>query len=562
MASVQTRLAGDALAAESLGMTHAPAAPAVPTTRSAAAAGTARWQGAFTAALIAASLGLASCGGGGGGSPPPAACPSPPPAPTVQATLSDGTLYSTSATAALNACAVEAAAATSHSITLSGTPLAYTATAGHLVARDPATNAEEASFFYVAYTADHADATTRPITFFYNGGPGSASIWLHLGSFGPKRLVTGDPATNAPTPFPLVDNAETLLDVSDLVFVDAIGTGYSEAISPNNNQSFWGVDKDAAAFRDFVVRYLAANGRNASPKFLFGESYGTTRSGVLAHLLETAGVPLKGIVLQSSVLNYATNCDQVNITVSCAGYVPTYGEVGAYYSLTNPVPTDSDSYAALMRSFTATTYDPALSAWLTSHTAPSTSLTTQLQNLTGLAASQWQANLNIPPGTFQYNLLPGKLIGRYDGRVSAPLGSALASEGDPSSTFISAQFGAAIGNYLRNSLQYSNPSTYVTLSNAINTWDFSHDGSGVPDVIPDLAAALALNPSMKVLSVNGYHDLATPFHQTERDLARLGANPNISIKVYDGGHMTYLDDTSRVKEHADVRAFYQAALSQ
>lgn len=524
----------------------------------------AHWPGALAAVLAVASIGLASCGGGGGGggSAAPAACPSPPPAPLVQDSLNDGTLYSTSSSAALNTCAVEAAAATKHSITLGGTPLAYTATTGHLVARDPSSNAEEASFFYVAYTADGADPATRPVTFFYNGGPGSASIWLHLGSFGPKRLVTGDPATNAPTPFPLVDNAETLLDVSDLVFVDAIGTGYSEAISPNTNQTFWGVDQDAAAFRDFVVRYLAANGRNASPKFLFGESYGTTRSGVLAHLMETAGVSLKGVVLQSSVLNYATNCDQVNITVSCGGYLPTYGEVGAYYSLTNPAPADSDAYAAQMRSFTASTYDPALSAWLTSRTPPSASLAMQLQNLSGLAASQWQSQMNVAPGTFQYNLVAGKLIGRYDGRVSAPLGSALASQGDPSSTFISAQFAAAIGPYLSNTLKYSNASSYVTLSNAINTWNFSHDGNGVPDVIPDLAAAMAQNPALKVLSVNGYHDLATPFHQTERDLARLGSNPNITVKNYDGGHMTYLDDTSRVKEKADVRAFYQAALSR
>jgi carboxypeptidase C (cathepsin A) len=512
--------------------------------------------------LAVASIGLASCGGGGSSPPAPAACPSPPPAPVVQDSLTDSTMYSTSASASLSACAVEAAAATKHSITLGGTPLAYTATVGHLVARDPATNAEEASFFYVAYTADSADPATRPVTFFYNGGPGSASIWLHLGSFGPKRLVTGDPATTAPTPFPLVDNAETMLDVSDLVFVDAIGTGYSQAISPNTNQTFWGVDKDAAAFRDFIVRYLAANGRNASPKFLFGESYGTTRTGVLSHLMETAGVSLKGIVLQSSVLNYATNCDQVTTTVSCAGYVPTYGEVGAYYALTNPVPTDSDTYAAQMRSFTSSTYDPALSLWLASRTPPSASLATQLQNLTGLAASQWQTKLNIDPGTFQSNLVAGKLIGRYDGRVSAPFGSALASEGDPSSTFISAQFGTAIGSYLSNTLHYTNASSYVTLSNAINTWNFSHDGKGVPDVVPDLAAAMALNPALKVLSVNGYHDLATPFHQTERDLARLDPNPNISIKVYDGGHMTYLDDGSRVKEKADVRAFYQSLLSR
>lgn len=518
----------------------------------------ARRQGALAAALIATLIGLASCGGGGTSAPPTTL----PPLGTGENELADATTYSTAPGASLPAGVTEAAAVTKHSIVLNGSTLAYTAKAGHLVARDPASNAEEASFFYVAYTADGADPATRPVTFFYNGGPGSASIWLHLGSFGPKRLVTGDPATNAPTPFPLVDNAESLLDVSDLVFVDAIGTGYSEAIAPNTNQTFWGVDKDAAAFRDFVVRYLAVHGRAASPKFLFGESYGTTRTGVLAHLMETAGVSLKGFVLQSSVLNYGTNCDQNGFGVSCAGYLPTYGEVGAYYLLANPVPTDSGAYAAQMRSFSTTTYEPALAPWLTSRTAPPATLYQQLQDLTGFPISRWQTNLNVGPGIFQFNLVSGKLIGRYDGRVSAPFGTFLASEGDPSSTFISSQFGAAIGPYLANTLRYSNGSSYVTLSNAINTWDFHHDGVGLPDVVPDIAAAMALNPSLKVLSVGGYHDLATPFFQTEKDLSRLGATPNITVKVYDGGHMTYLDDASRAKEKADVRSFYQSALTQ
>lgn len=516
----------------------------------------ARWQGALTAALIA----LAACGGGGGGSAP-APTPPPPPGPGETA-LADSTVYSTAAGASLPDGVVEAAAVTKHTIALNGSTLAYTATAGHLVARNPQSNAPEAAFFYVAYTADGADPATRPVTFFYNGGPGSASIWLHLGSFGPKRLVTGDPATTAPTPFPLVDNAQTLLDTSDLVFVDAIGTGYSEAIAPNTNQSFWGVDADAAAFRDFIVRYVAANGRAASPKFLFGESYGTTRSAVLAQLMETAGVTLHGVVLQSSVLNYGSNCGiNGDRTVHCTGYLPTYGEVGAYYALISPPQPDSDSFAGQLRSYAVGSYDPALTSWIAQHTLPDTTVLTQMQNLTGVPVSRWQSNFNLDPTTFQVNLVPNVLIGRYDARVSAPKGSALASEDDPSSTFISAQFAQAMGSYLRNTLRYDNASTYVTLSNAINTWNFSHDGAGLPDVIPDLASAMTLNPALKVLSVSGYHDLATPFFQTEEDLARLGANPNIAIKVYNGGHMTYLDDNSRPLEKSDLRSFYQQALA-
>jgi len=513
----------------------------------------ARWQGALAAALVA----LAACGGGGGGSTPPDSLP---PLGPGERALDDATVYSTAPGASLPDGVVEAAAVTKDRIALGGSTLAYTATAGHLVARDPLSDAAEASFFYIAYTADGANAATRPVTFFYNGGPGSASIWLHLGSFGPKRLVTGDPATNAPTPFPLVDNAETLLDVSDLVFVDAIGTGYSQAIAPHMNRSFWGVDQDAAAFRDFIVRYLTANGRLASPKFLFGESYGTTRSAVLANLMEAAGVSLNGMVLQSSVLNYGSNCGVTgDQSVSCGGFLPSYGEVGAYHGLTVPAQPDSDGFAAQLRSFTSATYEPALAPWFASQTLPDITVLTQLQNLTGVPTTRWQTQLNLDPTSFQFNLIPNVLIGRYDARVSAPMDSALASEGDPSSTFISSQFAQAIGGYLRSTLRYTNRSSYVTLGNAINSWNFRHDGVDLPDTIPDLAAAMAQNPALKVLSVSGYHDIATPFFQTEKDLARLGANPNIQIRVYDGGHMTYLDDASRVLQKNDLRSFYQQA---
>jgi carboxypeptidase C (cathepsin A) len=502
--------------------------------------------------VIAAALALAlgGCGGGGGGGG--SAGPTPP-------TYFDLTVYSSAASASLPQ-AAELATTTHHQIVVNGAALAYTATAGHLSARNPSTGAPEASFFYVAYTLDNKTPATRPVTFFYNGGPGSSTVWLHLGSFGPKRLVTGDPSTSAATPFPLVDNTDSLLDVSDLIFVDAVGTGLSEAIAPNINQSFWGVDTDAAVFRDFVVRYLAANNRATSPLFLFGESYGTTRSGVLAFLLETAGVHLDGVVLQSSALNYNSNCGLVGGKVSCAGYLPSYGAVGAYYNLDVPNPPDASlpDFVATMRTLAATGYDPAVAQFFTG-VPPAPALLAQLSSTTGLSVARWQANFNMDPDYHQQNLLPGTLIGRYDARVSAPLGSSLASEGDPSSTFITSSFVSAIGSYLSSDLQYTTPSAYVASSNAIMTWNFAHDGLDLPDVIPDLAAALAQNPALHVLALNGYHDLATPFFQTERDLARLGANGNVQTTFYRGGHMTYLDDRARPLEKADLVQFYQRA---
>jgi carboxypeptidase C (cathepsin A) len=534
------------------GSTTFDALPLTSLSRRAAAALLAR---AFV--VIAATVtfgGLTGCGGGGGSSSPAV----PPPSSTSQ-NFSDPVVYSTDAKASLGS-AQELVSVTHGQIAVGGNPITYTATTGHLTAPRLGTGPPQASFFYVAYTADNKVAATRPLTFFYNGGPGSATVWLHLGSFGPKRLVTGDPATTAPTPFPLVDNAESLLDVTDLVFVDAIGTGYSEAIAPNTNQTFWGVDADAAVFRDFVMRYLAVNNRSASPKFLFGESYGTTRSAVLANMLESAGVQLNGVVLQSSILNYSSNCGVVTGTISCAGYLPSYGASGAWYNLTNPVPTNLPAFIAQMRTLAVNQYAPAVSSLLAANVAFGTDLLMQLANTTGVPLAKWQMHMNMGPDYFQSNLVPGMLIGRYDARVSAPFNSPLASQGDPSSTFITSSFVSGIANYMSTTLNYTNPSTYVTLSNAISGWNYSHDGVALPDVIPDLAAAMVQNPAMKVLSLNGYHDLATPFFQTEEDLARLGTNANVQTKFYIGGHMTYLDDASRVQEKADLVQFYQSAV--
>ena len=469
----------------------------------------------------------------------------------------DATSYSAHPSASL-ATGTDTKAVTHHQLTLHGVTIPYTATTGHLVARDPLTGQPQAAFFHVTYTADGSDASTRPITFFYNGGPGSASVWLHLGSFGPKRLATGAPSTSVPTPFPLVDNAESLIDSTDMVFVDAVGTGLSQAIAPFTNQSFWGVDKDAEVFRNFVLRYLAANGRTGSPKYLFGESYGTTRTAVLANLLETAGTRLDGIVLQSSVLDHNSNCAIVGtIAVSCAGFLPTYGSVGAYYGLLDPPPTDLMLFRAGMDAFAQTIYAPAVATYRATRTLPNDALLQTLVDTTGMAINHWRSKFNLGPDSVQVQLIPGTVIGRYDARVFAPAGSPLASENDPSSTFIAPSFASTIRDYVQGSLKYSTFANYATFSDAIYTWDFSHDGRALPDTVPDLGAALVQNPGMKVLAVSGFHDLATPYFQTELDLARLGILPNVRVRNYDGGHMTYLDDVSRPLQGADLRALFR-----
>jgi carboxypeptidase C (cathepsin A) len=509
-------------------------------------------------------LALAACGGSGGGSSttqtPGTPNPPSPPAPT----FTDSLTYSAQGTASL-ASANEITAVTKHQLVIGSTTLNYTATVGHLTALTLTNPAPEASFFYIAYTLDGASAGTRPVTFFYNGGPGSATVWLHLGSFGPKRLVTNAPSTTTPAPFAFVDNTESLLDVSDLVFVDAIGTGFSEAIAPNNNRTFWGTDPDAAAFRDFVIRYVTVNGRTASPKFLFGESYGTPRSAILVNLLESAGTAMTGVVLQSSILNYNTNCGVFNTpSISCGPFLPSYGAVGAWLNMTTPPQPVAQlpAYMAQMRTLASTQYDPAVRARLGSGAAPSGNLIATLAADTGMGTGSWSSHFNMDPTYFHDNLVSNSVIGFYDGRMVAQRGTPLAADDDPSSTMYNASFASTIVSYLNGDLAYTNPSTYTISSNAINAWNFSHAGQQLPDTVPDLAAAMAQNSRLKILSVNGYHDIVTPFYNTELDLARLGANPNITIHFYQGGHMTYLDDVARVQEKADVAAFYGSTKSK
>ncbi len=451
-------------------------------------------------------------------------------------------------------------------VTVGGNAIAYTATAGHMTANDAA-GAAEASFFYVAYTKDvAAGAAPRPVTFFFNGGPGSASAWLHLGSWAPKRLVTGVPATTQATPFPYVDNAESLIDTSDLVFVDAIGTGLSEAIAPHTNQDFWGVDVDGAVFRDFVMRYLDVNQRAGSKLFVYGESYGTVRAPVLARLLETAGVPVAGVILQSSIVDYNSNCSEdtnSEAMISCAGELPTYAAIGAYFDLVEPAPADLDSFLAQVRVYADTTYAPETQAWMIDgrpSTPPAGADVAALVALTGLPASAWDAHFNLDYDTFRHDLIPGSVLGVYDGRMSAPVGSALAAQDDPSNTFVAQPFADAMNQTILPAvLGFTTPSTYVLTSDAIDHWDFTHDGQPLPDVVPDLAAAISLDPALKILSIGGEHDLITPFHQTELDLARLPAGAPVTSHFYPGGHMVYLTDPTRSPMKADLVAFYAAA---
>ena len=482
----------------------------------------------------------------------------PPPVTALPGSYADPVNYSGAGTASLTG-AIEAAATVQTSITLDGRKFDYGVKTGHLTATDLSTGLPAASFFYVAYTAGAQPAAQRPVTFFYNGGPGSASLWLHLGAFGPRRLATAFPSTTPPaTPMQLVDNQETLLDHSDLVFVDAIGTGYSQAVAPRTNAQFWGVDQDAGAFRDFVRRYLAANGRQTSPLYLFGESYGGPRTAVLANLLESAGVRVAGVMLQSPAMNYNSNCGVFNPgQLSCEGYIPSYTAVSAYHK-DGSLPADFSSVLNSARAFAASSYRSEVGPFLASGVPPTDATVAQLFSFTGLPALTWRQDFSMVPGAYRARLLTGQMIGRYDARVKAPNGTALTVDGDPSLTVVNGAFVNTIRNYLEAELRYTATTPYLSFNSVINTWNFTHDGKALPDTIPDLAAALTLNPAMKVMAISGYHDLATPFYQTELDMARLGGGSNIEIRNYNSGHMSYLDDNVRRLQKVDLRAFYNS----
>lgn len=493
--------------------------------------------------LCAIGLCLYGCGGGGSSS-------------DTSHQTTDSVPYSTRADASLSS-AQEFGVVTQHHISLNGSDIAYTATAGHLTAMSPSTGKPEATVFYVAYTANNAASAARPLTILYNGGPGSASLWLHMGSYGPKRIVTNNPDTNIPLPFQLVDNQESLLDTTDLVFVDPVGTGLSEAIAPNSNKTFWGVDADAALMRDFIARYLTVNHRNDAPLFIMGESYGTMRSAVLSNLVVSAGMNLKGVMLQSSILNFNSFCGEFGD--NCADFIPSYANTGAWYNLDNPNPVDINAFTAQMRSFALNSYFPAVEESNLHGTALDSPLVAQLVNNTGLSAVNWQMSPNIGPYQFRHALFADELIGRFDARVHAPLSSPLSVDGDPSSTVIGEPFVAAVRSHLLNFLGYKSTATYQDGNyDPAFDWDISHDGRELADVVPDLEAAMIQAPDLSILSLNGYHDFATPFFQTELDLARLTAQSRITIKNYIGGHMTYLDDHIRPGLKQDVAAFIHA----
>lgn len=464
----------------------------------------------------------------------------------------------------------EKSSQTQHTLALNGQTIHYTATAGTLLIRD-ADNNPNGSMFYVAYTQDGIDAKDRPVTFLYNGGPGSSSIWLHMGSFGPVRIETSSPQPTPPAPYQLVPNQYSLLDKTDLVFVDAMGTGFSRPVEKGKLSDFLGVDQDAHAFNLFVTRYLTVNRRWNSPKFLIGESYGTMRSGALAYALQKSGISLNGVVLISSILNYnqrAPGLDNVYI-----GYLPSYAAIAWYHDKLANKPADLKAFLEQVRAYARGPYAEALAQGQNLSAAEEDQVAQKLSQMTGLSVEYLkESNLRVPQERFRKELLrtDRRTMGRYDARFE---GIDLDAAGDSpaydaADTAISGAFVAAFNSYLAADLNYTASDTYRP-TNYGSGWDWKHhppeggEEQQTPDVALDLGATMRENPHMQLFSANGYFDLATPFFCTEFDISHMELDPslrkNIHFGYYASGHMIYLNVDALKQLKADLAQFYTNA---
>jgi carboxypeptidase C (cathepsin A) len=471
---------------------------------------------------------------------------------------------------------------TSHTMTLGGKSIRYTATAGNLLIRGD-DDEPNASVFFVAYTLNEVtDPQSRPLTFLYNGGPGSASMWLHMGSVGPVRVLTSSPEATGPGPYQVVSNQYSLLDTSDLVFVDAVGTGYSRPVGKGVIKDFAGTDQDIRAFQKFIYRYVSVNHRWSSPKFLFGESYGTTRSAALVDNLENSGMSMNGVILMSSILNYfvlAPGSDAMFV-----GNLPSYAAIAWHYEKVPHKAGNEKAFLDEVRAYARGPYAEALSQGHNLPQAQVEATASKLASYTGLTVQYIkEANLRVGPARFRKELLRDQraILGRYDARFEgADVDAAGETPGyDPSNSGIEGAFVTAVHDYLDRELKYNSDATYLPRGPGINQiWDHSHRLGSEPAgsqgqaqamndtyVAGDLADAIRKNPKLRVFSVNGLFDLATPFFITEYDLAHIELEPklrsNIEFAYYPSGHMIYLNVEALKQLKSDLAAFYSRAVS-
>ena len=509
---------------------------------------------------------------------------------------------------------IEADSTTENTVTVGGEKIAYKAVAGTITVggtdsydamlgldgkllSDTGTNPQDekkpeddpatARMFYTAYfrkSADPAaDSKTRPVMFLYNGGPGSATMWLHMGSFGPRRVVTPDTEHKTAAPYTMVDNQYSLLDTTDLVFIDAPGTGFSRIMGKDKEKAFWGVDPDAHAFERFIRRFLTKYDRWNSPKYLFGESYGTPRSSVLSADLEN--VDLNGIVLLSAILSFDNSVDgprwNPGVDQAYSLALPTYAATAFYHHKLPNQPAALEPFLAEVEEFALGEYEAALLKGSLLGAAQKQAIAEKLHGYTGLpVAYLLKANLRVDGGEFSKTLqdADGLTTGRLDTRFKGPDLDPLSegAEYDPQSNAISSAYTTAINQYMRTELKYGRNQTYLPGAYVEPTfqWDLRHQapngppvgqGEGGTNVMPDLAYTMKNNPNMRVMLAGGYYDLATPFFEGMYEMHHLQIpqklQANISYRYYQSGHMVYVNEGVLKQFHDDVASFIRGTES-
>jgi carboxypeptidase C (cathepsin A) len=474
----------------------------------------------------------------------------------------------------------EESSVTDHTTTVGGKVIPYKATASTTLLKNDA--GEPIGLMYsVAYTrSDVKDLSTRPISFFYNGGPGSSTMWLHMGAFGPRRVATTEGEFTAPAPYKLVDNSESLIDKTDMVFIDAMGTGYSHIVGKGAPNMFYGIDEDMGAFGQFINIYINRTGRWNSPKFLMGESYGTFRSAVLGNYLQTRyTMHLNGIVLMSSVLDlssltFGPGDDRVYVY-----YLPSYAAVAWYHKALKNRPASLEAFIEEARQYAKSDYATALFKGDKISAADKDAVAKKLSYFTGLSEEYLKkANLRVTLGQFNVELLRsrGLTVGRIDARFTGYTRDLLSenSQGDPEGPAVGGAFTAMLNAYNHDELKFGLDKDYHNQGGGTWNWLRGPGGRGgggggfpgAPNVQGDLAQAMITNPKLLVEVENGYFDMATPFFATEFTMEHLGLpadlQGHVQLKYYDAGHMMYLHDSARTQLHNNIAAFVDRATKQ
>ncbi|MFI5197966.1 MAG: S10 family peptidase [Thermoanaerobaculia bacterium] len=460
---------------------------------------------------------------------------------------------------------------THHELNAGGKTLKYTATTGLMPLKNEAGDVE-ARMFYVAYTLDRGGAPLekRPLMFSFNGGPGSSSVWLHLGALGPKRVQMKDDGMMPPPPYALVDNAETWLTEADLVFIDPVGTGYSRAAKPELGKKFWGVEGDIASVGEFIRLYLVRNERWASPLFLVGESYGTTRAAGLSGYLVEKGIAFNGILLVSSILNFQTLRFTKGNDLPYPLFLPTYTATAWYHKKLPPDLQAKPLRAVLdeVETFAAADYPIALAKGDALSPGERKVLGERLARYTGLDPA-WldRADFRTEIQHFCKELLRNerRTVGRLDTRFKGIDQSGVSErpDFDPSNAAIRPPYTAMFNQYVRTALGYKSDATYFILGGGTGPWDWGPQ-NGFADTSESLRQAFAKNPDMKLFVASGHFDLATPYFATQYTLAHMGLDPSQRARVttheYEAGHMMYIHTGELAKLRKDVGAFLKGAL--